>query len=243
MDSFMKLAGKRVVVLGGTSGFGLATAKAAAAEGAEVIVVSSRKESVEEAVKALPERLAGHVADMGDEDAVKSLFEKIGAFDHLVYTAGDTLSLMTMGEMDMAKARRFFEIRYWGMLMAATYGSRKMNKGGSITLTNGIVGMRPWKGWAVPASVSGAVESLTRALAVELAPLRVNAVCAGVVNTNLWSGMSDGERKGFFENTANTLPVGRVGEPEDIAGAYLYLMKQGYMTGQMMVVDGGSVLV
>jgi NAD(P)-dependent dehydrogenase (short-subunit alcohol dehydrogenase family) len=239
----MSLQDKKIVLLGGTSGFGLATAIAASNQGASVAVVSSRQASVDKALAALSTGAEGYALDLRDEASYETLFNKIGNFDHLIYTAGDKLSLAPLDQITIAQARDFFELRYWGAFMAAKYGSPYINQGGSIVLTNGIVGLRPWKGWAAAASVAGAVESLTRALAVELAPIRVNAVCAGVINTNLWAGMSEAERKGFFDNTAKSLPAGRIGEAEDIAQAFLFLMNEGFSTGQTIVVDGGAILV
>ena len=118
-----------------------------------------------------------------------------------------------------------------------------MRRGGSIVLTTGVAGRRPHKGWALGASVTSAVEGLTRALAVELAPLRVNAVSPGVVRTGLWKNMTEQERDTMYENVGKNLLVGRVGDPEEIAHAYLYLMQEGYSTGQVIVVDGGATLI
>lgn len=123
------------------------------------------------------------------------------------------------------------------------YGSPNIGKGGSIVLTTGIAGQRPRKGWVVAASVCGTIEALTRALAIELAPIRVNAVSPGVVRTELWQNMSAAEREQMYETVGNSLPVGRVGEPHDIAQAYVFLMHEGFATGQIVVVDGGTVLV
>jgi len=110
-------------------------------------------------------------------------------------------------------------------------------------LTTGIAGQRPQKGWVIAASVCGTIEALTRALAVELAPIRVNAVSPGVVRTNLWQSMSEPERERLYESVVKSLPVGRVGEAHDVAQAYLFLMQAGYSTGQTVVIDGGRVLV
>ncbi|MEU6321359.1 SDR family oxidoreductase [Streptomyces sp. NPDC047009] len=110
-------------------------------------------------------------------------------------------------------------------------------------LTTGTAGRRPLPGSTVAASLCGAMESLTRALALELAPIRVNAVSPGVVRTDVWRELPQDEQSGLFESSAASLPVGRVGEPADIAEAYLYLMRGGYSTGSVVVVDGGGVLV
>ena len=110
-------------------------------------------------------------------------------------------------------------------------------------MTNGIAGLRPRKGRTVVASVCGAMEALTRALAVELAPIRVNVVCPGIVRTELWNDMTETDREAMYRDLGQRLPVGRIGEPEDLAHAYVYLMREEYSTGQVVVVDGGAVLV
>jgi NAD(P)-dependent dehydrogenase (short-subunit alcohol dehydrogenase family) len=237
------LKGKRVVLLGGTSGFGLATALTAAEEGAEVIVVSSQQQRVDEALASLPQGSKGYTANLVDEKQIASLFSQIGEFDHLVFTAGETLRLSDLSTLNFDEARQFYDLRFWGALMAAKYACKHIRSGGSITLTNGIVGKRPWKGWTVAASIAGATEALTRALAVELAPIRVNAVCAGVVRTNLWGNMTETDREALFSNVGSQLLTGKVGEAEDIAEAFLYLMRGNFTTGQIIVADGGGVLV
>jgi NAD(P)-dependent dehydrogenase (short-subunit alcohol dehydrogenase family) len=239
----MTLHGQRIAILGGTSGIGLAVAQAAAKDGAAVVVVSSRQESVDRARVALPAGTEGHTCDLSDEAQIAALFERLGAFDHLAYTAGEALRLSPLSETSLGDARRFFNIRYWGAFTAAKHAGQHIRPGGSIVLTTGIAGARPQKGWTVAASICGAMDALTRALAVELAPIRVNAVSPGVVKTPLWSAMSDDQREAMYRGLGASLPVGRVGEPEDIAEAYLYLIRERFSTGQVIVVDGGTVLV
>jgi NAD(P)-dependent dehydrogenase (short-subunit alcohol dehydrogenase family) len=239
----MSLDGKRVVILGGTSGIGLATAKAAERAGAAVVIGSSRRERLDRALASLRSGAEGEVVDVADEAQVRALFERIGAFDHLVFTAGEPLQLEPLAAMQVEQARGFVNVRFWGAFMAAKYDSPHIRPGGSITLTNGIAGLRPRKGWTVAASICGAMEALTRALAVELAPIRVNAVCPGTVRTELWSGMTESARETMYRDVAQRLPVGRVGEADDLAKTYLYLMREGFSTGQVLVVDGGAVLV
>jgi NAD(P)-dependent dehydrogenase (short-subunit alcohol dehydrogenase family) len=237
------LQNKQVIVLGGSSGIGLAVAEAAASQGAKVVIASSNTERVQKAAKSIGGQAQGQAVDVSDERAVEAMFAKLGPFDHLVFTAGDSLHLHELAATDLKQARRAFELRYWSALAAVKYGSPHIRKGGSIVLTTGVAGRRPHKGWVVAASVCGTIEALTRALAVELAPIRVNAVSPGVVRTNLWQTMSAAEQEHLFESVGKSLPVGRVGEPHDIAQAYLFLMQEEFATGQTVVVDGGTVLV
>jgi len=239
----MTLNGKRIVVLGGSSGIGLAIAQAASREGAAVVIASSNRARLDKALATLPTNAEGVVADLGDEAAMRALFGKLGAFDHLAFTAGEALQLAPLADIDMAAARQFFGLRYWGAFLAAKYGTGSIRPGGSIVFTSGIAGQRPRAGWALGASICSAMEGLTRALAVELAPIRVNIVSPGVVRTPLWGGMTDEDRENLYRQTAAALPVGHVGDAAEIAEAYLYLMRQSYGTGQVVVVDGGAVLV
>jgi len=237
------LQNKRVVVLGGSSGIGLAVAQLAAAQGAKVVIASSSAERVQKAVESIGREVQGQVVDVSDQRAVATLFSRLGPFDHLVFTAGDSLHLHDLASTDLQQARHAFELRYWAALAAVKYASPHIRQGGSVVLTTGIAGQRPHKGWVIAASVCGTIEALTRALAIELAPIRVNAVSPGVVRTNLWQNMSAEEREQLYETVGKSLPVGRVGEASEIAQAYLFLLQEGFGTGQTIVVDGGAVLV
>jgi NAD(P)-dependent dehydrogenase (short-subunit alcohol dehydrogenase family) len=208
-----------------------------------VVIASSRRARIDEALATLPTGTEGHVLDLADSDATQALFARLGGFDHLVFTAGETLQLGSLAASDVDTARRFFTLRYWGAYCAAKYGSGSIRKGGSIVFTSGIASQRPLKGWALGASICSAMEGLTRALAVELAPIRVNIVSPGVVRTPLWSNMMEADRDALYLQMAERLPVGHVGDAAEIAEAYLYLMRQSYGTGQVLVVDGGAVLV
>ncbi|WP_330281751.1 SDR family oxidoreductase [Streptomyces sp. NBC_00588] len=239
----MSLQGQRIVVIGGTSGIGFAVARGAAGEGAEVVVASRRKESVDAALERLPEGAEGHTLDATDEEAVRGFFDRIGGFDHLVYTAGESLLMETLAASDLGRARRFLDTRLWGAYTAVKHAAPSIRPGGSVVLTTGTVARRPMPGTTVAASLCGAMESLTRALALELAPVRVNIVSPGVVRTDLWRDLPAGDREGLYTSMAGSLPVGRVGEPTDVAEAYLYLMRGGYSTGSVVTVDGGGTLV
>lgn len=237
------LKGKKVVIIGGSSGIGLATAKLAASKGANIIIVSSKQERIDLALQEIKSESIGYPIDVTDEMQLKNLFEKIGFFDHLIFTAGENLVLSTVNETDLQDARDYFNVRYWGAFAAVKYATPFIRATGSIVLTSGIASNRPNKGWALGASICAAMEGFTRAMAMELAPIRVNIVSPGVVKTQLWNGMSENDREAMYTNIGNALPVKRVGEAQDIAKTFVYLLEQEYGTGQTLIIDGGTSLV
>jgi len=163
--------------------------------------------------------------------------------DRLVYTTAENLNLTILADTNLAKAHDFFTLRFWGALVAVKYGSPLIRKGGSISLTSGIASQRPGAGWSLAAAICGAMEGFTRAMAVELAPIRVNAVMPGVIQTDLWNGMTEQAREQFYQSVGDSLLVKRVGQPEEIAQTFVFLMKQAFATGQTFIIDGGTVLV
>jgi NAD(P)-dependent dehydrogenase (short-subunit alcohol dehydrogenase family) len=237
------LEGKTIVVVGGSSGIGLATAQAAAAEAADVIIASGNQKRIDQALNILPGNSRGFAVDLSQEENIRGFFGQLGALDHLVYTAGENLNLQMIHETNVAAARHFFNLRYWGAYASIKYAAPLIRSGGSISLISGTANARPGKGWSIASSICGAVEGLVRAMAVELAPIRVNSVVPGVIETNLWNGMSEENKTALFQSMADTLLVGRVGQAEDVALAFIYLMKQSFGTGQNLVVDGGTLLV
>jgi len=186
--SISTLRDQRIVVIGGSSGIGLAVAEGALAEGARVVVGSSGAANVEAAVARLGEGASGAVANVRDEVSVAAFFEGVGAFDHLVFTAGDWGANFGGGlvaEMDLAASSAGFTVRFWGALIAVKHAQGRISTAGSITLTDGVLAHRPQKGMALATAMAGAIEHLTRALAVDLAPLRVNAVCPGLADRSV----------------------------------------------------------
>ena len=242
----MSLRGQRIVALGGTSGIGLAVVQSALTEGAKVVVASNQQKRVEDVGAELARRSPGseaHVVDVANEDSIERFFERIGPFDHLVYTAGEDLPLGPLAATDLRQARQRFEIRYWGALAAVKYGSRLIRKDGSIVLTSGFSATRPRAGWTSQASIQAAVEGLSRALALELAPTRVNCVSPGLARTPRWDALRESDRQALYEGEERRLPVARVGEAHELAAAYIYFMENTYATGNVLNVDGGGALV
>jgi len=240
----MGLEGKRVLVVGGGSGIGYAVAEAAIRDGAAVTVASSSAERAPAAAGRLGAGAQGVALDVTDEAAVAAFFGGGPAFDHIVTTAGDWGGPRRgpLAELDLTAAQGVFKVRFWGALALAKHGAPALSPGGSITFTDGMIAHRPTKGSAVSTAMAGAIEHLTRGLAVELAPIRVNCVCPGLIRTGVWDRIPEDRREAEFERMTARQLVPRIGEPDEVAQAYLFLMRSGYTTGQVLQVEGGSAL-
>jgi NAD(P)-dependent dehydrogenase (short-subunit alcohol dehydrogenase family) len=242
----MSLVNKRIVVIGGASGIGFAVAEGAIAGGAEVVIGSSRADNVQAGVEKLGNHASGHPVDVRREDTVAGFFQWAGPFDHLVFTAGDWGGFRApkvLAETDLDAAAEAYAVRYWGALKAIKHGLGQMREGGSVVLTNGMIAHRPRKGTPISTAMAGGIEHLVQGLAVDLAPIRVNAVCPGAIRTGVWDSIPAETREAQFKAMTGRLPIPRIGEPAEVAEAYLYLMKAGYTTGQVLLVDGGGSVV
>jgi NAD(P)-dependent dehydrogenase (short-subunit alcohol dehydrogenase family) len=235
-----KLDGKRLVVIGGASGVGFAVAEAALAAGAAVVVGSSQTARIEAAAAKLGKGARGHTVDVKDEASVAALFEAVGPFDHLVFTAGDWGHMFgATRDLDIEASKARMEVRFWGAARAAKYAVRQIAKEGSITLIGGMLAHRPMPGMPLTVASAHTTEGLALGLARDLAPIRVNAVCLGLILSEQVRGMGDAMVKMYTQN----LPLPRGGTCEEAAEAYLYLMRATYVTGQVVRVDGGGSLV
>jgi len=236
----MSLDGKRVIVIGGASGIGFAVAALSREIGAEVVIASRNAAKVAAAVERLPGATGGAV-DLRDEASVSGFFENLGAFDHLAITAGDWggARFVATKDLDLPAARDGLEIRFWGVLAAAKYGSRTIAPNGSITLTSGLMAHRPRKGAPLATAIGGSVEYLARGLAIDLAPVRVNAVSPGMVLTEIVKQAPEETLRAWVAG----LPLPRGATPTEAATTYVYLMLNSYVTGQTLAVDGGALLV
>jgi NAD(P)-dependent dehydrogenase (short-subunit alcohol dehydrogenase family) len=240
------LRNQRVVIIGGSSGIGFAVAQRVRDEGAQVEIGSSHATHVDAAVAKLGAAASGSVVDVRDEASVAAFFGGIKSFDHLVFTAGDwgaTRGGGQVAELDLAGANNTFAVRFWGALAAIKHAQGKISASGSITVTDGVIAHRPRKGAALSTAMAGAIEHLTRALAVDLAPLRVNAVCPGYVLTEVWNSIPQDRREAQLRRMTERQPLPRAGDPAEVAEAYLYLMRAGFTTGQVLIVDGGMSLI
>ncbi|KJA26774.1 hypothetical protein HYPSUDRAFT_198581 [Hypholoma sublateritium FD-334 SS-4] len=234
------LQNKTILIIGGSSGIGFAVARAALQALAHtVIIASSNAGRVDGAATrlqahALPGTVRGEVVEAKDASALKELAARVGAVDHVVWTSGD----VPAPEEGMGD---FFAVRFWGPAILAQ--SVKINAGGSFTLTGGISDLKPQPGVSVPAGGCGAVDGLSKGLAVDLAPagVRVNLVSPGVIDTEIWEKFPPQVTE-LMKKGLDRLLIKRFGEPDEVAEAYIFLMKCGYITGQRINVDGGITL-
>ncbi len=238
----MSLKNSTVVILGGSSGIGLATAQAAQDEGAKVVITGRDAARLDNARAALGGHAEARVLDAADEAGTRALFAGLPALDHVFITAG-TLVLDAKLAPDTASLEPALDMRFWGALYAAKYAAPKIRGGGSITFMSGTASRRPLPGASVATASCGAVDAFARGLALDLAPIRVNTIQPGYVDTPLFDGIFGAQRDEILAAAGAKLPVGRIGRPEEIAQAVLFLMKNGYVTGINLVVDGGGLLV
>ncbi|MBD8621011.1 SDR family oxidoreductase [Sphingomonas sp. CFBP 13728] len=236
------LTGKRVVVVGGKKAIGLGVAQAAHAMGAAVTVASRRNTSVEEH----PELAAFEqvVLDISDETAVQAAFEAIGPFDHLIVTAGPALGAWgSFMDPDMRGVRSYLEAKFLGTWACARYAAPHLQAGGSMTFLTGGTGARAKLGLAAVTSTFAAVELLSQSLAIELAPIRVNTIRPGFIDTNFWEVLPPADVEEIRAKVRAKFPARRLGTAGDVGHAAVFLMTNPYVTGTVLEVSGGELLV
>jgi NAD(P)-dependent dehydrogenase (short-subunit alcohol dehydrogenase family) len=234
-----QLSNTRFLVLGGSSGIGLATAEAAVEAGASVTIASRSKTKLDAALARLGDRARAIVLDTADNGAIEHFFAAEEAWDHVVVSAAQTPS-GPVRTLSLADAKSAMESKFWGSYRVARAG--KIKVGGSLTFVSGFLSVRPSATSVLQGAINAALEALARGLALELAPIRVNAVSPGLIATPLWSGMADEKRQAMFAGAALRLPARRVGEAEDIANAVLFLARTPFATGSTVRVDGGGAI-
>jgi len=237
----MKLKDKHVLVIGGGSGIGFGIAKSAAEEGAKVTIASRNAEKLAEKAKSIG--ATGAILDVTEEANIAAFFKEHTDFDHIAFTAGDTdgLAMGVLSDLDLKQAANRFNTRFWGAVAVAKHGAMRLPPGGSFTFTNGMLAHRPMKGIPIVSASAMAAEGLALGLAVDLAPVRVNCVCPGLIETELFDRYGDA-RKEMLKAISQRQLIPRPGTPEEAAEAYLTCMRNTYMTGQIIKIEGGVAL-
>ncbi len=236
------LSSQKIVITGATGGIARATVRRLLDVGAEVIVSARSEEKLGSVVRDFDNAIDGYVLDLTDQDSIQSFFGKVGTFDHLVTPAASSM-FAPIKAMDFERARQIVDTKQWGQLLCVHYGSQKISGNGSITLFSGTVTQKPLEGATMFASVGGATEAAARIWGFELAPVRVNTIVPGIIETPVWPALLGEEADGVLNAMSQAIPVGRVGTPDDIAKAVLFLIDNSFVNGHSLVVDGGHRLV
>ncbi|AQS39881.1 dehydrogenase of unknown specificity, short-chain alcohol dehydrogenase like [Shewanella psychrophila] len=213
------------VIIGGTSGIGEAVAKHVNNDNTIIHVAS---------------RMTG--LDISDETAVHQYFESIGPFEHLVVTAGSYAPAGKVADVTIEEAKHAFDIKFWGAINVTKHAARYMTPKGTITLTTGMLSRKIVANTYVKTAINAALEAVTKVLAKELAPIRVNAISPGLTMTSAYKNMDASSRNAMYENAKRNLPAGIAGSAEDIAMAYVMAISNPYMTGSIIDVDGGALV-
>jgi NAD(P)-dependent dehydrogenase (short-subunit alcohol dehydrogenase family) len=237
----MTLKDKRVLVIGGGSGIGLGVARGAAREGAAVMIASRDAAKIAAAAQTIG--AASAPIDVRDEDDVARFFAGQDPFDHIAFTAGDweRFAAGPLAELDIEKAAEGMKTRFWGAVAVAKHGATRLPPGGSYTITNGMLAHLPRKGMPLVSASASAGEGLARGLAVDLAPVRVNCVCPGLIRTEMWDQFPAPVVEGMTAMTQKQ-PVPRPGTADEAGEAYLTCMRNTFMTGQVIKIEGGIAL-
>jgi NAD(P)-dependent dehydrogenase (short-subunit alcohol dehydrogenase family) len=235
----MKLQNQKVIIMGGTSGMGLATAKAAATAGAAIVITGRDQNKLDNALAELPQGVIGEIVDATAETELRNFFGRSGSFDHLVLAVSGRKGGGPFESLGVDTLKLAFDGKFWAQFMAAQMGLTKLRKNGSIVFITAASARTSIPGTAGLAAINGALEAMIPTLALELKPIRVNAVSPGVVKTPWWDTLPSEQREAVFAQTAQSLPVGRIGTPEDVAEVIMLLLRNGFMTGTVIECDGG----
>ncbi|MBB3313441.1 NAD(P)-dependent dehydrogenase (short-subunit alcohol dehydrogenase family) [Rhizobium sp. BK196] len=235
----ISLRDNRVLVIGGSSGIGLAVAEAATAADAVVTIASRSRSKLDEALKSLGPQALSAVLDTADENALEAFFSANEPFDHIVVSAAQTPT-GPVRKLELADAKQAMESKFWGAYRVARRA--RFTERGTLTLISGFLSERPSATSVLQGAINAALEGLARGLALELSPVRVNTVSPGLIDTPLWSKMDKDAKQAMFEKVSGNLPAKTVGRPADIANAVLFLMATPFATGSNVRVDGGGAI-
>ncbi len=243
MDVEGRLDGKRVVIVGAGTGIGRCIAEAAARAGACGVLAGRRREPLEAVAAELGGAWEVRTLDASVESQVAAFFEAVGRFDHLVSTASQTAG-GPLAQLGADSVERAFAAKLWAPFFLVKHAAARIAPEGSFTFFSGFRAGRPAAGTAITSLVNGGLEAFTKAAAVELAPVRLNAISPGVVDSGpFWGRLAPEARERLFADYALRAPARRVGRPEHLASAALFAMTNAFVTGTVLAVDGGGLLM
>lgn len=236
------MASEHVVIVGGSSGIGLAAARELLDRGLAVTIAGRDQGRLDAAHRSLEGRAKAFPLDAANREEVKSAFQRIGAFDHLVLAFGSRRGAGPFASLSGEEVRLGFEEKVFPHIACAQAALPHLRSGGSITFVSAVSGQAAMPGTAGIGAANAAVAAVVPILARELSPMRVNGVSPGVVDTPWWDFLSAEQRAAAFGGFAAQTPVGRVGRPEDVADAIAFLVGNTFMTGHLLICDGGARL-
>ncbi len=234
------LRDKTVVVIGRGSGIARAVALLAQSEGARVIAAGRDQAKLAGVYRGTD--ISAEAVDITDDGSIARLADRVGAVDHVVSTAS-ARARGKLADLERRNLQLSFDTKVIGPAMLAKYFAPQINSGGSLVLFSGVHAFKLNVGYLGVGITNGAVDFLTRWLAVELAPIRVNAISPGVIDTGAWDGLGDDGKRNYFRHIAESNPARRIGTLEDVAGGVLFAMTNTFMTGMTLKIDGGEPLV
>jgi NAD(P)-dependent dehydrogenase (short-subunit alcohol dehydrogenase family) len=231
------------VIIGASAGIGEASAQALAARGADVIITGRSKERLDQAAQRIGHPVQAAEVDATDREALEAFFATAGTVDHLVLAASPgAVGAGPIASLEEAALRQAFDGKFFAHVKAIQAALPHLRPDGSVTIITAASARAAFAGTAALAAVNGALETIVAPLAVELAPLRVNAVSPGIIDTHWWNGLPGDQRQAYFDAVAVITPVRRIGQPADVAEAVVYLVGAGFVTGTVLECTGGSNL-
>ncbi|WP_228565882.1 SDR family oxidoreductase [Nocardia sp. SYP-A9097] len=233
---------QRVVVMGGSSGIGEATATLFAAAQAEVIITGRTQDKIDAALTRIGGKSTGYRMDATDRAEIAAFFAQSGPVDHLVIAVSGAAGSGVFADLNLDDLESGFTQKFWPQVRILKAALPHLNPTGSVTLITAASARAAFAGTAGLAAINGALQAMVPPLAVELAPIRINAVSPGVIDTPWWDRIPDDQRRNLFDGLAATTPVGRVGHPEELARAVHSLATNGFITGVVLDVTGGANL-
>lgn len=233
---------QKIIIIGASQGIGFATAKLLASQGNTLIIASKTKEKIDFAAIEIGGKTTPKVLDFTDESAVRNFFQGIGTFDHLLLIGAGLPAWGELEKIETEALRSAFNSKFFGYFFCIKHAKPFIRNNGSILIITGGAARKAIKGTSGLAAVNGALLAMGKTLALELAPIRVNIISSGVVDTPAYDWMGQEQKQGFLQQRGKQIPIGRVGQPEEIAHAIEAVLDNEFITGSILDVDGGGSL-
>jgi NAD(P)-dependent dehydrogenase (short-subunit alcohol dehydrogenase family) len=241
MNELGQLQGKKVLIIGRPSGIAQAIVYAVRDAGADVVAAGRNRPGLDAAYSDSEARVTTEVVDLTDETSIVSLADRLGSVDHVISTAS-ARARGRLADLDRDALRLSFDTKVIGPLMLAKHLSPRMNRDGSFLIFSGVAAAKIAIGTMGVAITNGSAEVLVRSLALELAPIRVNGISPGVIDTGAWDAFGEQGKAEYFADIVARNPAGRIGSVDDVVSGVLFALTNTFLTGQTLHIDGGEPL-